>query len=109
MNRFDLEEAIASLWNFKDDINLVCENLTTKEYDQDKILNVLSGIAELHDMRVHRIMDIFENLIHAGIINSEDSESLTKYADLTVEQEINDVESFFKSEPGIASCSKHSF
>ena len=70
MNRFDLEQAITSLWNLSDDINLICETLGKEGYNEDKILNGLIGISELNDMRVQRVMDIFEDLIHNQVIKN---------------------------------------
>lgn len=69
MNRFDFEDAITKLWQTTDDINLVCGSLSGE--DEDGILNKLTGIAELHDLRVQRVWEIFENLIANGIITSE--------------------------------------
>lgn len=71
MNRFDFEDAITKLWQTTDDLNLVCGSLS--EDDEDGILNKLTGIAELHDLRVQRVWEIFENLIANGIITSEES------------------------------------
>lgn len=84
MDRFDLEEAIASLWNLSDDINLICDTLSKEGYVEDKILNGLVGVAELNDMRVQRVMDIFENLIHNGVIGNEKC-----YSNLTLETPID--------------------
>jgi len=72
MNRFDLEDAIMKLWQTTDDLNLVCGSLS--EDSEDGILNKLNGIAELHDLRVKKVWEIFENLVHADIITSEDTE-----------------------------------
>jgi hypothetical protein len=71
MNRFDLEQAITSLWNLSDDINLICESLGKEGYNEDKILNSLIGISELNDMRVQRVMDIFEELVHNNVFKDE--------------------------------------
>lgn len=48
MDRFDLEQAITSLWNLSDDVNLVCETFG-KEGCEDKILMSLfeSGLADV--------------------------------------------------------------
>jgi hypothetical protein len=71
MNRFDLEEQMSSLWNTKDDIDLLCETISSKHpetMDQDEIVNALIGISHLHAMRMDRVFETFKELISCGVI-----------------------------------------
>lgn len=102
MDRFDFEQAITSLWNLSDDINLVCETLGKEGYNEDKILNSLIGISELNDMRVQRVMDIFEELLHSGLIKEN-------YSDLTLQDsEKPEKVKYCKIKVGQSSCQKNS-
>lgn len=71
MDRFDLETSIMSCWNTKDDLDLMAESFSNNEMTEDEILNSLSGIAILHEMRCQKLMNIFEKLIENHIISSD--------------------------------------
>lgn len=104
MDRFDLEQAITSLWNLSDDVNLVCETFG-KEGCEDKILNSLIGISELNDMRVQRVMDIFEELLNNGLIK----ESHENYSDLTLQNDFcPEKVKYCEINVGQANCQKNS-
>lgn len=75
MNRFDLEDAIMSCWGTKEDIRLVSERvLEDEELSQDSLVNVLEGIAEMHNMRCKKLFEIFEGMISSGHITTDLSE-----------------------------------
>ena len=75
MNRFDLEDAIMSCWVTKEDIRLVSERvLEDEELSQDSLVNVLEGIAEMHNMRCKKLFEIFEGMISSGHITTDLSE-----------------------------------
>jgi hypothetical protein len=77
MNRFDLEEAIMSCWGTKEDIQLVSERvLEDDELSQDSLANVLTGMAEMHDMRCKKLFEIFEEMISSGRITGDVSEEI---------------------------------
>lgn len=66
LSRFDLEQAILASWTTKDDVDLLCERFFDGEpMSEDELANALIGISALHDMRCHRMFDIFERLITA--------------------------------------------
>lgn len=67
-DRFDLEQAITSCFHTSDDIRLLSENIIDKSLDVDDISNALMGIEKLHDMRIEKVFDIFEELIRNGSI-----------------------------------------
>jgi hypothetical protein len=63
MDRFDLEQAIMACWSTKEDIRLISENIMEKNLSEDEIANSLIGIEAIHDMRVQKVFDIFEELL----------------------------------------------
>lgn len=68
MTRFDLEQAILSSWNTKEDIDLVVKLLGKikfeKPEDADTLSNLLLGISSLHQQRSENLFEVFEHLIH---------------------------------------------
>lgn len=68
MDRFNLENSIASCWNTKNDIELLADSFADKNMTEDEIINCLIGIAQLHEMRCQKTFDIFEELIKDELI-----------------------------------------
>jgi hypothetical protein len=60
VTRFELEEAITACWNTSDDLELIARSA---EGGDDALLNALIGVKELHDRRLQRVLDIFEQLV----------------------------------------------
>jgi hypothetical protein len=73
VNRFDLEAAIVDCSRVSDDLKLMVEEISDGAIDAtnncDAVLNALIGIQELHDRRYDRLFNIFEQLIHDGVIS----------------------------------------
>lgn len=72
-DRFDLEQEIMNCWRVTDDIDSVAHfvgqiNLDAK--DQDAILNMLLGMKQLYDVKFQVMFETFEELVHAGELNS---------------------------------------
>jgi hypothetical protein len=68
MDKFDLEQAILMAWHTSEDLQLVIEYITEQDLSTDQILNMLIGLAGLHDLRCEKTFNIFERLIHEGKI-----------------------------------------
>lgn len=67
MDRFELEQAITQMWSTSDDLDLLLDHVVGHDdLTTDQIANTLMGLKELHNMRVQRVFDIFEALIHDG-------------------------------------------
>ena len=66
-DRFDLEEAITSIWQTEDDLDTVLYAIMDAHTDEppsnDEIVNMLLGIKELHGARMQRLSDIFEDFV----------------------------------------------
>ena len=68
-DRFDLEEAIQSIWQTEDDLDTVLYAIMDAHTDEppsnDEIVNMILGIKELHGARMQRLWDIFEDFVHS--------------------------------------------
>ena len=60
-NRFDLEQAILTAWQTSDDIDLLYKHHgdAPKPMTEDEVANALLGIKILHDMRMEKLMDMY--------------------------------------------------
>ena len=67
-NRFDLEQAIMVAWSTDDDVNMLfyAYGDTDLAKDRDKVANLMLGITELHNLRMEKVFDIFERMVHEG-------------------------------------------
>jgi len=61
MDRFNLEEAIMSVWQMENDLGLLVEQYydAPKPMTQDEVANVLIGLKELHGLRMNKLWDTF--------------------------------------------------
>jgi hypothetical protein len=66
MNRFDLEQLILKAWGMSDDIDLVLWKMMDCEEQpsEDDVANMLLALKTLHEMRMAKVWECFENLIH---------------------------------------------
>ena len=65
-DRFDLETEIQNVWQTKDDLDAIAERV----YDdpdgpmrEDDIVNVLTGLSELHETRCKKLWKVFETMV----------------------------------------------
>ena len=65
-DRFNLEEEIQNVWQTKDDLSAIAERV----YDdpdgpmrEDDIVNVLTGLSELHETRCKKLWKVFETMV----------------------------------------------
>ena len=65
MTRHDLEDLIMQAWITKEDIDLVTWRLLDSEQQpsEDEIANILIGLSALHDSRMLRVMQCYEQLL----------------------------------------------
>ncbi len=88
-DRFDLEEAIQSIWQTEDDLETVLYSIMDAPDgppSEDEIVNMILGIKELHGARMQRLWDIFEDFVH--------SQHDTLWRDIKDHQKINDEEKY---------------
>ena len=60
-DRFDLENEINELHTYADQIDLVSDSIinTDKDIDKDTIINALSGLSTLLNMKTNKLFDTF--------------------------------------------------
>ena len=64
-DRFNLEAEIMSVWNTKDDLELITSRIMDDPdpMTEDDITNVLIGLSELHDIRCKKLFNVFETMV----------------------------------------------
>lgn len=70
MNRFDLEDAMSSLYNMSDDLDVILHSYMDARVrpSEDDMANMLIGAKALHNARYQKMWEIFEELIKTGVI-----------------------------------------
>lgn len=63
VDRFDLEQAIMTCWNTADDLDMLAESVLEAGLDEDELANALTGLKQLHHLRMSRLFRIFERLL----------------------------------------------
>jgi hypothetical protein len=64
-DRFDLESAIQTVWNTKDDLELITQQMIdgSEPMTEDELANVMIGLSELHDIRCKKLFSVFETML----------------------------------------------
>jgi hypothetical protein len=64
VDRFNLEDAIMSVWHTEEDLNIFFEQYYdgSKVMSKDDVANVLLGLKELHRMRCEKLWDTFKKV-----------------------------------------------
>ena len=65
-DRFNLEAEIMSVWNTKDDLQLITSRMMDDPdapMTEDELANVLIGLGELHDIRCKKLFNVFETMV----------------------------------------------
>jgi hypothetical protein len=72
IDRFDLEQHIMQAWITSEDLDLFLWKLmdSPDEMTEDEIANMLIGIKAIHDARMHKLWNTFEELLSLGKITN---------------------------------------
>jgi hypothetical protein len=62
-DRFDFEQQIQKCWMITDDIADVAEGILEHNLDKDQIVNALTGIGQLYELKFNKLWDLFEDPI----------------------------------------------
>ena len=64
-DRFDLESAIQTVLNTKDDLELITQQMVDgpEPMTEDELANVMIGLSELHDIRCKKLFSVFETML----------------------------------------------
>jgi hypothetical protein len=67
-DRFELEQAIFSVWNSIDDLKYVIEAAEGCCCDEDKIMNMLIGIRTIQEKKLEKVLLLFTKGLEEGKI-----------------------------------------
>lgn len=72
IDRFDLEQHIMQAWITSEDLDLFLWKLmdSPDEMTEDEIANMLIGIKTIHDARMRKLWNTFEELLSLGKITN---------------------------------------
>lgn len=59
VDRFDLEQAIMEQTGIADDLDTLCSYILDNGIDVDKIVNILTGIADMHRIKNDALFDVY--------------------------------------------------
>lgn len=65
-DRFDFEQMIMECWHITSDLEMLEEGVLEKDMTTDQIVNVVSGLKHVYEMRFNKMWDLFEQLIRNG-------------------------------------------
>jgi len=66
-DRFDFEQQIQKCWIITDDIGEVVEGIMDRDLDHDRIVNALTGIQQLYELKFNKLWDLFED-VHMSLV-----------------------------------------
>jgi hypothetical protein len=62
-DRFDFEQQIQKCWMITDDLGDVAEGILEQNLDKDQIVNALTGMGQIYELRFNKLWDLFEHPI----------------------------------------------
>ena len=69
-DRFDFEQQIQKCWIITDDLADVAEGILEHDLDKDQIVNALTGIGQLYELKFNKLWDLFED-VHMKLVRDE--------------------------------------
>ena len=66
-DRFDFEQQIQKCWLITDDITDIAEGVLERDLDKDQIVNALTGIQQLYELKFNKLWDLFEDVMMAEV------------------------------------------
>jgi hypothetical protein len=66
-DRFDFEQQIQKCWLITEDIAEVAEGILERDLDKDQIVNALTGIQQLYELKFNKLWDLFEDVMMAEV------------------------------------------
>lgn len=97
-DRFELEQNIMSVWNTKEDIDLLMDNVLNKEMSKDEISNALLGISSMHQMRSEKLFDGFTQMVMEKQFVKENGDTDADIRDINLNNQISFVLTSFGRE-----------
>ena len=69
-DRFDFEQQIQKCWIITDDLADIAEAILDKNLDKDQIVNALTGIGQLYELKFNKLWELFED-VHMNLVRDE--------------------------------------
>jgi hypothetical protein len=69
-DRFDFEQQIQKCWVITDDLADVAEGILENNLDKDQIVNALTGIGQLYELKFNKLWELFES-VHMKLVRDE--------------------------------------
>ena len=66
-DRFDFEQQIQKCWVITDDLADVAEGILENNLDKDQIVNALTGIGQLYELKFNKLWELFES-VHMKLV-----------------------------------------
>ena len=70
VDRFDFEQQIQKCWVITDDLADVAEGILENNLDKDQIVNALTGIGQLYELKFNKLWELFEG-VHMKLVRDE--------------------------------------
>ena len=62
-DRFDFEQQIQKCWVITDDLADIAEGILENNLDKDQIVNALTGVGQLYELKFNKLWELFEHPI----------------------------------------------
>ena len=75
-NRFDLEEELHKVWATEEDLETILYRIMDAPDgppSEDDIINMLTGLKEIHNSRCIKLWDVFDNMVKNKCFVSKDT------------------------------------
>ena len=69
-DKFDFEQQIQKCWVITDDLADVAEGILENNLDKDQIVNALTGIGQLYELKFNKLWELFEG-VHMKLVRDE--------------------------------------
>ena len=66
-DRFDFEQQIVKCWSITDEIGEVSEAIFERNLSVDQIVNALTGLQQMYDLKFNKLWDLFED-VHMNLV-----------------------------------------
>jgi hypothetical protein len=93
-DRFDLEQAIMTVWGLEEDLDALYGYLYEMDADADTVANAILGAKVLHTARCTKLWDIFTKLVRSkqlGSINTCETEADLKEHQADLKEQIKEL------------------
>ena len=86
-DRFALEQAIHVAWSTVEDLKIYVESIVdfgdfNSEITEDSVVNTVTALAEVSDLRFRKLWDVFENFVQYHNIHARSPEEIKEVLEM---------------------------